>query len=562
MIRSPEQQFAFAKRLPIQELAKVLQGQSDVVDMSIAEMVLRQKTQAQKAQQGMAAQQMAQSPKVVEKDLMEAKQIMQPAMDQGVAALPVGGIGEIGNYTGAGGGIVAFDDGGSVQHYQNQGMVRSPMERRGYSVFDLQNIAPTLKAGFESMFPAEDVEAVRLREQIREKMAGRGGPYAAFKPQTDEEMRANIQLNARLNTMSLAELRALAKNVATTTSTGAPTPVLAPVPFKQGEAGEIRKSDAEKGGVNAPNEPAQTPPYIPRDMRMSNIAAAPVAPSDMGRPNYTVLRTDAENIASTLMGQRPVAPTTEQQFQKVRDIYSRAGVDLDLFKKQAIELEKEKGDTKLDRKEMANLRLLEAGLGILGGESPYAFVNIGKGATPALKGLQEDIKDLRKLERDRKKEIRNLQVAQNQMAAGVGKDVSDQIARAEQRLDNYDKEGREIRGSIFNTLTNSDTQRRVAEYNAKVQFGIATLPGQTERIIQRSMEDPTYASFAEKFVGRGGADAMRDIVEYYAKNPLALERLRDSKDPQDVALYNSIKARLGAMSVPSASGRPTGTVRE
>lgn len=48
MMRSPEQQFAFAKRLPIAELAKVLQGQSDAVDMSIAEMVLRQKRKLKK----------------------------------------------------------------------------------------------------------------------------------------------------------------------------------------------------------------------------------------------------------------------------------------------------------------------------------------------------------------------------------------------------------------------------------------------------------------------------------------------------------------------------------
>lgn len=97
-MRSPEQQFAFAKTLPIPELAKVLQGQSDVVDMAIAQMVLREKTRAQKMQQGMAAQQMAQQPNVAEKDLMEA----------GVGALPA----DVDVPEMAGGGIVAFADGG------------------------------------------------------------------------------------------------------------------------------------------------------------------------------------------------------------------------------------------------------------------------------------------------------------------------------------------------------------------------------------------------------------------------------------------------------------------
>lgn len=50
-------------------------------------------------------------------------------------------------------------------------------------------------------------------------------------------------------------------------------------------------------------------------------------------------------------------------------------------------------------------RMLEAGLGILGGDSPYAMVNIGKGATPGLKGYAEDVKALRGEERGRVKDL-------------------------------------------------------------------------------------------------------------------------------------------------------------
>jgi hypothetical protein len=41
-------------------------------------------------------------------------------------------------------------------------------------------------------------------------------------------------------------------------------------------------------------------------------------------------------------------------------------------------------------------RALEAGLGILGGESPYALTNIGKGSQTAVKGFAEDVKERRK----------------------------------------------------------------------------------------------------------------------------------------------------------------------
>lgn len=42
------------------------------------------------------------------------------------------------------------------------------------------------------------------------------------------------------------------------------------------------------------------------------------------------------------------------------------------------------------------MRVLQAGLGILGGESPYAFTNIGKGAQAAAAGAMEDIAKRRK----------------------------------------------------------------------------------------------------------------------------------------------------------------------
>jgi hypothetical protein len=52
----------------------------------------------------------------------------------------------------------------------------------------------------------------------------------------------------------------------------------------------------------------------------------------------------------------------------------------------------------VDVKSDAWARALEAGLGIMGGESPYALTNIGKGAQPALKGFAEDVKERRKQE--------------------------------------------------------------------------------------------------------------------------------------------------------------------
>lgn len=48
--------------------------------------------------------------------------------------------------------------------------------------------------------------------------------------------------------------------------------------------------------------------------------------------------------------------------------------------------------SKEDMDRQMYMRLAEAGLGIMAGQSPYAFSNIGAGALPALKGYAEDVK--------------------------------------------------------------------------------------------------------------------------------------------------------------------------
>ena len=65
-------------------------------------------------------------------------------------------------------------------------------------------------------------------------------------------------------------------------------------------------------------------------------------------------------------------------------------------------------ERKTARKEARDMRLLQAGLGIAGGTSPYFFTNVGQGAAPAAQGYGEDIKGLRAEDADRKKQLASL----------------------------------------------------------------------------------------------------------------------------------------------------------
>ena len=76
-----------------------------------------------------------------------------------------------------------------------------------------------------------------------------------------------------------------------------------------------------------------------------------------------------------------------------------------LYSKYEKMLMDEREAAKGSREEAKYARLLEAGLGIMGGESPYAAVNIGKGIAPALKSYGEDARSMRTEERGRIKEL-------------------------------------------------------------------------------------------------------------------------------------------------------------
>lgn len=85
------------------------------------------------------------------------------------------------------------------------------------------------------------------------------------------------------------------------------------------------------------------------------------------------------------------------------------------------------------RQEAKYMRLLEAGLGIMGGTSPYAFTNIGQGAIGAAKGYAEDIKGMRAEERERAKTLGALGMEKEKL--GITKQHYADVARlGEQEL--------------------------------------------------------------------------------------------------------------------------------
>jgi len=76
----------------------------------------------------------------------------------------------------------------------------------------------------------------------------------------------------------------------------------------------------------------------------------------------------------------------------IREREAPQSAQVDVIKKFLDDQARKTTDVRTD----AWTRALEAGLGILGGESPYALTNIGKGSQAAVKGFAEDVKERRK----------------------------------------------------------------------------------------------------------------------------------------------------------------------
>jgi hypothetical protein len=63
-MRNPVQEYNIARSMPIQALAAVLRGVSDMVSLGVAHAALKEKMEAVVAEKGMQAMQSAQAPKL------------------------------------------------------------------------------------------------------------------------------------------------------------------------------------------------------------------------------------------------------------------------------------------------------------------------------------------------------------------------------------------------------------------------------------------------------------------------------------------------------------------
>jgi hypothetical protein len=604
-MRNPVQEYSLARSMPIKALAAVLQGTSDMVSLIAAHTVLREKMEAVVAEKGMQAMQSAQAPKIKDKDL---------AMAQGLGASPadidvpmggiVGGEGTFGTGAAGGGSVVAFQTGGLGALNMSGNELKNfidAMTKKGVPPAQVNQIAQQAQA-----VAANNPGALRgflktAASRFGLSLSGGAGAMMGFtdalvasekggRPVTGatpgynypaEEMISGVEPGVVGPSTNKGSLDQLFSNIGAIMPSGIGAETYGASDFAKAQERIAQAASGQGPDVHSPKLGAtetrrqellkQAKPeggladIATAQARVPGVAQTQVAPSTVEPP---LSFDDADKLAEQLMGKYKIEPGKRKEFtdfsKEYVDTLKNAGYDFDLVKNQVRELAKEKEALKGEKKEAQNLRLLEAGLGILGGESPYAFVNIGKGATPALQGLAKDLKEIKKTSRQLDKETMQLNLLQNQMAEGKVKYSQDRLDKQEDRFQRIVEKDMDNRLSLAKTLSSNavtkyatdksaDTSLQVAEIGAKkegdISREISQMPGKT-----RMEQVQNFYKASTRTTDPAEAAYVKALESYATDDPggRKLERLKESNP----ALYARIKQDLATF------GLRTGMITE
>jgi hypothetical protein len=129
--------------------------------------------------------------------------------------------------------------------------------------------------------------------------------------------------------------------------------------------------------------------------------------------------------------------SVEEAMKRQQEAMQMAGVDPDFYKKQAAELLEQRDALKGERSEAGNLALIRAGLATMGGTSPFALVNLGKGAEAGVEQYTQDTRNIRAENRLLKQADLKLKEAQNAQQRGDAQGAIKAIQEREALIAQY-----------------------------------------------------------------------------------------------------------------------------
>ena len=520
-----------------------------ILPMAIAESNARKQVRSQ-AQARMAAQPQQ---KVADASIAEMDASAQLPENQGIAQLPTPNI-----QTMAGGGIVAFADGGeadsstgvmrmadggNIPRYNQQGLVRLPNE--SFSDYRRRIFETELQAQQERNAAEENERLAERQRMLATRGEGNTVPPSPF-----------------------FERAPLLRDSAQTAAPQAPAsqPVVPrPTPSPRDDNFR-RQTDPRMLGVSA------TPPAAPSNVNIgANMGAATAganAPAQAGLGSLDVTKMTEAALKSAGEKPNPFASDLKKiGEEKVQAKESEAaGLEAiqkqfsDIYKGRKERLDKREGDIESMKDQGLGLAFLQAGAAMMttrGGLGSAIGAGVATGTKQYALGIdkvrsaQEKLSDAR----DRLEEIetnrnemsaRELNKARNEVKnAGIG--AREDMLKANMQMYGVNRET--ALKMVDNQIKIGIMQTEQAGANARTQMQVGA-PGQTERLVDRMTKDPKFAEAYKNYASIGPeAKGIEADLQAYIKNPMLLK----ATNPELAAQFDVIiKQRTAGMLKPQA----------
>jgi len=475
---------AMAEKMSVSQLQEALENKT--LPAYIAAPLLEEKLDMQERKRNaMIMQQQAQQQQrapIVDRLMQRA------AMEPGIETLPT-------NLAPAqrmaGGGIVAFEEGGEVPRYAKGDLIDKE---------------------FKTTDPAKINQAKLdiLRAELAEEQRNLG-------LETDPTKKARIQAN----------ITAINREIATASKSPSPE-------TSMGGFGKVTKIPSNDPGIAA-QRTAMSLPAMPQGQAASTMTPEQMLANARGITDLVYPTTSA-----------PTETTPEKSLEQVDKFYTMAGVDRDIFRKQGKGIEEERAGIAKDKEEAKTFRILEAAAGVLSGTSPFASVNIGKGASPAIQGLASDMKEFQKNERALRAAERDLAMSEQKFNLTRASDAQAQMLRDRDRVDKYQDKRAGLTSDLIKSSNTVEGQIRVAETYGRTSKELELLrqnaPPELVKMADRLKKDMPGKSELERlevaadimFPGKGlaaiiGAEskAAQAVEEAFNTNLLTNKRLKN-----------------------------------
>ena len=390
--------------------------------------------------------------------------------DSGIGQLPAPNMQRM-----AEGGIVAFEDGGKVPRFQEGGFFRPSGVPSGAIIIGNMYIDPVTKE--RKYIPGQEPQRAPYAGQTLGQAAGRVGDFLSNLLSTPEQEQQKIKPDARRIAMAAEDKQdvadrnaaTLSAQIAAATGTGIGTPSTSAPGAGQGiKPGGGQGINPAAGGQGLPSiQKPQVPELAPEikalDRRLPTAGQAQgIAAQFLDEDKYAQQLKDFTNEETAAIAERrtKLEKSLKAMPERYKDYESR--------------LKAQEKEDAGDKEKLTGMSFLEAGLAVLSGESPNAFVNLGR-AKEGVKTYNEGIKDIKRSARERDKAFGDIENARQAQAEGkidamnrfedsAAKSMSDSKRFAVSGLQALGMKGGEMAKNTYDVLTNNAyaNQRTVA----------------------------------------------------------------------------------------------------